>query len=83
MKLCETQRLTLFLPFCIPFVAAAHPHSFILVCVKRRWLPVKMSNSVALKMRWTMDALSPSIHKGRRKRTGVRKYGKLAAEVGY
>lgn len=57
MKSVKRSALTLFLAV-LSFVAAAHPHSFI-----RLQTQVVSENEqfVALKMRWTMDALTSAI----------------------
>ncbi len=75
MKPVKRSALTLFLAV-LSFVAAAHPHSFI-----RLQTQVVSENEqfVALKMRWTMDALTSAdlLYDARKRGTGVRNMEKV------
>ncbi len=75
----ETQRLTLFLAVLSSWRQRIRTASS--VC-KRRW-SVKMSNFVALKMRWTMDALDAAdlLYDAGNAAPNVEIWKKLAAEV--
>lgn len=75
MKPVKRSALTLFLAV-LSFVAAAHPHSFI-----RLQTQVVSENEqfVALKMRWTMDALTSAdlLYDAGNAKTGVRNMEKV------
>ncbi|WP_254895258.1 DUF1007 family protein, partial [Salmonella enterica] len=79
MKPVKRSALTLFLAV-LSFVAAAHPHSFI-----RLQTQVVSENEqfVALKMRWTMDALTSAdlLYDAGNAAPGSEIWKKLAAEV--
>lgn len=79
MKPVKRSALTLFLA-ALSFVVAAHPHSFI-----RLQTQVVSENEqfVALKMRWTMDALTSAdlLYDAGNAAPGSEIWKKLAAEV--